>query len=70
MNEAEWKYPNKNQFPEDYKKVLLIFEYTNKTKYPIIAYYISRHQKFFIIDGHSIDQSIKAWCELPDYNNL
>ena len=68
-----WKYPEKNEFPEDYKEVLLMYEYeSNKVVNPIIAHYISSENKFYFAPSHSINEfygiKILAWCELPVFN--
>jgi len=63
------QFPNKNEFPEDYEKVLVYYELENKTINPITAYYIKKENKFFVIDGHDIP-NVKYWYEIPEQSTI
>ena len=59
------QFPNKNEYPEDYKKVLAYYELGNKTINPISAYYIKGEDDFFALDGHKVS-NVRYWYEIPE----
>lgn len=70
---SNWKYPEKNEFPENNRTILLAF---NDSKYCNVGFYVKaditdNYEGFFIlsrIDGAKPIENVIAWCELPIFN--